>query len=266
MPIHRVQVDLFKRYEPVKFGQLSFVLADPRSPNPTLNQDDIENDLQWTTNPDWLDYAAKMIMKAGKSGERVLVLTLSYRDTVELAARLEAEGLKDRLLEHKKGVSIDTLSGQFAEANGAIMITPSGWEGLDMQGLVTNLVITRIPFMPPNSADVEILRAHLIAKRNAADKIEGILRSKQTNEARRKMAQGVGRALRSPTDVSTVWIADPRFPMPESMSHALHVAVMEAPKRLVQKKMVECIPRRFRNSAYQQAEVMLLTGERCRLR
>ncbi|MEI2422694.1 hypothetical protein V6O07_20620, partial [Arthrospira platensis SPKY2] len=102
-PLHRAQVDLYRQYEPTLFGRLSFVLADPRIPNPSVRADDFINDKRWSTNPEWLDYAAHMIRQAWFSGERVLVLTLSYGDTEALAARLRQAELERCLVVHSEG-------------------------------------------------------------------------------------------------------------------------------------------------------------------
>lgn len=263
-PLHRMQVDLFRRYEPTQFGTLSFVLADPRVPNPSMREDDFVNDRKWSTNPEWLDYVAHMIQHAWGSGDRVLVLTLSHNDTDALAKRLKQSEAADYLIVHAAGESLSGLRARFVASDRAVMITASGWEGLDMPGLVKNLVITRIPFSPPGTAESEILRAHLFAKGMSSEKIETILRAQMVNSARRKMAQGVGRAIRSRSDVGTIWIADPRFPMPEGIAGSLDPVIMKSPTRNVQHKMIECIPARFRDEAFSQAQLLLADGGLCR--
>lgn len=263
-PLHRVQVDLYRRFEPTQFGELSFVLPDPRIPNPTMKEDDFENDRRWSTNPEWLDYTTQMTLKAWGSGDRVLVLTLSHSDTQALAERLKQTEAAEFLVVQNAGESLSGLRSRFIDLDRAVLITASGWEGLDMPGLVKNLVITRIPFAPPGNAESEILRAHLFAKGISPDRIDAILRAQMMNAARRKMAQGIGRAIRSKTDTSTVWIADPRFPLPDSISGSIDPIVLDAPRRNIQHLMLECIPARFRDEAFDQAQLLLTDGALCR--
>ncbi len=70
-----------------------------------------------------------------------------------------------------------------------------------------------------------------------------------------KLTQGIGRALRRPEDRATVWLLDPRFPLPQSAlkigsgiynTHGL-------------RRLVSAIPERFTRgpfSPYEQAECM----------
>ena len=66
----------------------------------------------------------------------------------------------------------------------------------------------------------------------------------RTVAARRKLAQGIGRGIRGPIESCTLWILDPRFPLPKSMAWAIGGpgqarAVNNLP-------FINCIPSRFR--------------------
>jgi hypothetical protein len=62
----------------------------------------------------------------------------------------------------------------------------------------------------------------------------------------RKLRQGIGRALRWSTDRTTLWILDPRFPIPDSMvkNRKLRLHQGQAEKHL---DLFGCIPYRFRS-------------------
>jgi ATP-dependent DNA helicase DinG len=68
------------------------------------------------------------------------------------------------LIQHAETDPIQELLTRFSETDGAILLSPSCWEGINLPGLVKNLVITRIPFPPPNHSMAEIIK-NLMAKR-----------------------------------------------------------------------------------------------------
>jgi ATP-dependent DNA helicase DinG len=261
-PLHRVQLDLYAQFAPDRFGSLQFVLADPRVPNPSIHAEDTTatDDRLWRSNTEWLDYAAHVIEQAWTSGSRVLALTLSRADTNAIAERLLARPLAENVLIHREGETLSTLRKRYVGNERAILLTPGGWEGLDMPGMVSNLVITRIPFAPMDGSESEILRAHLFAQGMARDRVEMVVKARITHAARRKLAQGIGRAIRARDDVATVWIADPRFPMPESMSCSLDPIIMEATPRKIQHMMLSCIPERFLDGAFLKAQLCVRDG------
>ena len=86
---------------------------------------------------------------------------------------------------------------------------------------------------------------------------EGILRAEATANARRKLRQGMGRGIRTATDSCTIWVLDPRFPLPPRL-------VGNRRLRLTQGlasnhgALVKVIPERFRtgvNSAFERARI-----------
>lgn len=254
LPIHNVLVDLFKSYQPRKFGEMHFMLADPKAPNPSLRIDGEDGP---KTNPEWLDYCATVIRSAKAAGGRVLVLTLSWADTIGLSARLE--GI-DGLIVHKRGDPLRGVISQYKATEGAVLLSPGAWEGVDLPGQVDQLVITRIPFSPPNRPDHDQERIHLIAKGYEKKKIETILRNKDVIATRRKLEQGVGRGIRAASDKVTLWFADPRFPQPEGWSEVFDPILMAAPVRHNLVSLRSCIAQRFVDQSYQEAKLCLLDG------
>lgn len=254
-PIHNVQLDLLQVYQPHKFGEMKFVLADPRAENPSIRGDvDIDGS---RTEPKWLEYCATMIRSAKAAGGRVLVLTLSWSDTIGLAALLEG---MDGLLVHKRGEPIRGVIWQYEACDGSVLISPGAWEGVDLPGMVDNLVVTRIPFSPPDRPDHDLMRIHLISKGFERKKIDGILKNKDVIGTRRKLEQGFGRGIRATTDKVTVWVADPRFPYPEAWAGTFDPIMLAAPARSSLVSLRSCIARRFVDTAYPEAKLCLLDG------
>jgi ATP-dependent DNA helicase DinG len=252
--VHNVTVDLFACFEPSKFGQMKFVLASPGAPLPSFRN---ETDETWDTNSEWLDYAAAMVRAAHASGGRTLVLTLSWRDTMEIARRLT--GL-DSLIVQQRGQTLREVVGVYVGNDRSVLLTPSGWEGLDLPGLIQNLVITRIPFVPSDTS-LDVHRTiHFEHLGFAREKITSILHNERESTTRRKLAQGLGRGLRKPDDAVTVWIGDPRFPLPVSFADSLDPVLLDMPTRRTRISMRFCIPQRFRETTYTQSRLFLLDG------
>ncbi len=224
---------------------MSFVLADPRVEAPTLREELNDEEAGFTSNPAWLGYCANMIRAAHATGQRCLVLTLSHKDTAELGARLaDLPGL----IVHKPQQSLHTCLEDYKNCAHALLISPAAWDGVDLPGMVNHLVITRIPFAPPDRAADEMLRAHMRQKKYSPEKIKATIHGMRMANACRKMAQGLGRGLRSKDDVVTVWIADSRFPRPDSMSDSLDPVLMEALPHRVYAGMASLHPQPIRGN------------------
>jgi len=215
-PTYRVQKDLLQSFEPISFGKLAFVLPDSSVNSPTrrIEEDGEDDGKEYCTDPDWLRYCASMIATAarqtGRSQHapgRTLVLTTSYADTESLADLLAGT---PGLVVHKKGKPLSAHLPDFKSQDGAILITPGAWEGLDMPGLIKNLVIARMPFPRPNS--IESQMRELQFRRAGRGDHRNVARIESLSTVVRRLKQGLGRAIRSHGDEATVWIADPRFP------------------------------------------------------
>ena len=134
-----------------------------------------------------------------------------------------------------------------------VLVTPCAWAGTDLPGLLGHVVIVRIPFPPPNAGRTELLRRLLRAKGYDGN-AEGILRARDRRDTLRRLAQGLGRGIRTPDDHVEVWIADPRFPLPDTLTRN--------PRRLLgqwlaarNRDLSGAIPRRFVH-AYESANVI----------
>ena len=273
-PVHNCLTDLYGMFQPKKFGAMSFVLAGPDAPAPRIKaplvlttpsevevtlDDLLDSDSPTIANPAWVEYTAKMIAHAQSSGGRTLVLVPSWRDTNAITEQLQLLGVTD-LIVHQRGVGLRSYIGAYRDNPKAILLSPAAWEGVDLPGLVQNLVITRIPFLPPDSVSSNRQRVVLAAAGLESSVIRAILRKTLTNSAQRKFEQGLGRGLRAASDCVTVYIADKRFPAPMEYMACLHSALLSRPAfSQTHKEFNHCIPTRFRNSTYPQAKLYLGT-------
>lgn len=255
-PIHNTTADLYRVFDaPSDFGEMFFVLPAPDAPLPTGKVSE-DQDYVTESNPEWLAYTAAMIREAASSGGKTLVLTLSHADTQKLGQSLE--GIPG-LIVAKPGDSMSTLKQQYIEQENALMISPGAWEGLDLPGDVQNLVITRMPFGSLNGFRLSLKEALLRHQGYSEDKIEGIKFAELNAEARRRFVQGLGRGIRQRDDRVEVWIADPRFPYPESFSSSLDDVLMVRRQRVLS-TFAGCIPERFEES-FNTSRLFLINGK-----
>ena len=218
--------------QPRRYGaKWTFRFADRAAPAPIRRVDGAP-----VSDPGHLDYVALAIEAARRSG-RVLVLCTSYRLAGELAPRV-----RDAIA-HAQGERLASRLDAFRADPNAVLLTPAAWTGLSLPGLVEHVVVPRIPFRPPSVED-EARRRFLAELGLAPAGIERLLARDRAAAAKRTLAQGIGRGIRGPRERCTVWLLDPRFPLPKSMTRAIggpgqglaadHLALMYA------------IPARFR--------------------
>ena len=218
--------------QPARYGEMDFRFADRSVPAPIRHVDGAP-----VSDPGHLDYVAQAIDAARRSG-RVLVLCTSYRLAGELAARG-----RDAIV-HAHGTRLASRLDAFRTDPNAVLLTPAAWTGLSLTGLVDHVVIPRIPFRPPSVED-EARRRFLAELGFAPSSIESLIARDRAGAARRTLAQGIGRGIRGPREHCTVWLLDPRFPLPKSMTRVIggpdqglaagHLA------------FIHCIPARFRS-------------------
>jgi ATP-dependent DNA helicase DinG len=229
-----------RTFEPSRFGTLRFVLADRAAPVPNRAEEAAAHDA----------YVADAIRTARDQGGRILVLTTSYDAAQRLAA------LAPGAVAQERGQKLAGYLDAFKATPGAIFITPAGWEGVDLPGVIDHLVIARLPFGAPDEA----LDAALIAAANArgvgADAVRGRRIQTAKADARRRLRQGIGRAIRQADDSATVWILDPRFPVSQTaMRSTIRTGITQGPAR-DHLAMAFAIPNRFglgAGSAYAKA-------------
>lgn len=249
----RPELDLWASFEPEKFGQVRFVVADPSVPAPVQGIDDFEKAV---LDESWTQYAVAMIRKAKQTGGRTLVLCNSYHDTNVLAQMLVDAG--EKVIQQLRGQSTKDLEPAFLEDPAAIWLSPTAWEGLNLPGAIQNLVVTRLPFGSVDVTTRAILTAYGRYTEQAAQKI---VIGKMMNATKRKLKQGIGRPIRSKTDRAVIWIADPRFPMAaESQIPLRHPGKIEYSQIQRYPAMHSVLPKRFM-PALERASVLLKSGE-----
>ena len=232
-------------HEPVRadmydFGAMTFALADRDVPPPFMEDR--------TRDPAFDDYAAHVVRRAMTEGGRALVLVPSFADVEEMALRIPD------VIAHRRGeklaAHLDTLK---ASRNG-VLTTPAAWAGTDLPGLLGHIVIVRIPFPPPNAGRSALLRRLLQTKGYDDGNADGILFTRNRRDAIRRLAQGLGRGIRTPDDRVKVWIADPRFPLPDTLTRDPRRWLSQG-RAARNRDLSGAIPRRFTPS-YESAEIV----------
>jgi len=209
------------RIEPKRHGTLSIILAERSLSTP--KQDDPLRD-------EWLSYVARGIAAAHEEGGEVLVLTTNYADTGAIGEQLADLGVP--FLAQSRGQRLADLL--LRRPAGTVFITPAGWEGLDSPGGWQHLIVPRIPYPPVGQA--------------AKEDEFSFLNSQEV--AMRRLRQALGRALRNPNDAATLWILDPRFPVPAEMMRGGQATQQKATGHLA---LAQAIPERFRRSGIRRS-------------
>ena len=220
--------------QPGRYGRMGFRFADRSVPDPLRRNAD--DDDRPVADPRHLRYVADAVEEARKNG-RVLVLCTSYELADELGARISSA------IVHTRGVRLGAFLDAFRAAPDGVLLTPAAWTGVSLPGMVDHVVIPRLPFRPPSVED-EAKRGFLSRLGLAPAHVEGLIAGDRNAAVRRKLAQGIGRGIRGPDESCTLWILDPRFPLPKSMARAIGGpgqgrAVHNLP-------FINCIPPRFR--------------------
>jgi ATP-dependent DNA helicase DinG len=209
-----VLTDLATSIQPRAFGRLRVRFADPNAPVPRV-------DSHGRVDAEATSYAAAVILAAMEDSRarngRTLVLVPSYADVERLEPMLAGVRL------HRPGESLQRVLDEYRATPGCCLVTPGAWVGADLPGMVQNLVIPRIPFPPRDEGEdhiVEVLSLTL-----------------------RKLAQGIGRAIRTHDDDAILWFADPRMPIPDSITEETGLL----PSPLGNASLLGAIPKRFRD-------------------
>ena len=218
--------------QPRRYGEMAFRFADRAVPAPIRLVDGTP-----VSDPVHLDYVATAIEEARTSG-RVLVLCTSYALAEALGARVREP------IVHARGARLASRLAAFRADAQAVLLTPAAWSGVSLPGLVEHLVIPRVPFRPPSVED-EARRRFLESLGLAPSSVERLLARDRAAGVRRTLAQGIGRGLRSPDERCTLWLLDPRFPLPRSSTGAIGGPGqgLAAPHL----ELMFCVPARFRS-------------------
>ena len=217
--------------EPRRYGTVHFRFADRAVPGPFQREREPP-----AAHPAHLDYVASAIDEARKTG-RVLVLCTSYRLADELASRVRTPTV------HVHGTRLASCLESFRAEPDAALLTPAAWTGVSLPGLVDHLVIPRIPFRPDEVRD-EARRDFLTSLGFPTRAAMRLSARERSADAARTLAQGIGRGIRRPDDRCTVWLLDPRFPLPASMARA--IAGPGQGQAVHHLELIHCIPKRFR--------------------
>lgn len=227
------------RAEPENFGSIAFLLADRTVP-PPFGEDGKRE-------PAFDDYAAGMVRAAAAEGGRVLVLAPSFADVEETVRRVP------EAFAHRRGDSLSACLHRFRSNPNGVLVTPAAWAGTDLPGLLDHVVILRVPFPPPEAARTELLGRLLRSRGYGGANAEDILRRANYREALRRLAQGFGRGVRAPDDRVKVWVADPRFPLPDTL--VLNPRLLTGQGRAERhRELKHAIPPRF-EEAWGEAEI-----------
>ena len=251
---HNYRSEISGRFSPENFGELKFHLTRPDGPTPSIANTTAEQ--PYERNPAWIDHCVATLKLIGDTNERTLVLTTSYADVEALSERLRPH-LGDRIVEHERGSKLRDGIEKFRAAKNAIWITPSAWEGIDLPGLIKHLVITKLPLATLDSSLANVQFDVFLSWGLTPDAARSRVLGRIMSDAKRKMKQGIGRAIRAPYDSADIWILDPRFPVPSILAEDPRNQLATAHSGF--RSFSSCIPIRFRSgffSAYDAAELI----------
>ncbi len=230
------------------FGAMDIVLTHRAVPNPT--------GVDRKPDPLWLDHCANMVEAAHKRGGRTLVLASSFERVGLIASRLRLKGVD--VIEQEPGDRLGAMLDLYRAKTDAVLLSPSAWAGVNLPGLIQNLVITSIPYLALDTVNFQMLRHYLTmdARQPLSEReAEAVLRGMSQRHAAKKLRQGIGRLIRTASDKGTLWIADPRFPHPTRKVDFAAAPVSSQGFGA----FAYCIPERFRTHglrpAYSRAKV-----------
>ena len=217
--------------EPRRYGTMHFRFADRTVPGPFHRDREPP-----AAHPAHLDYVARAIEAARNTG-RVLVLCTSHVLVDELAKRVRTP------IVHTRGTRLASCLEPFRAKPDAALLTPAAWTGVSLPGIVDHLVIPRVPFRPDDVRDEA--RRDFLTSLGLPPRAAMRLNARDRNaDAARRIAQGIGRGIRGPGDRCTVWLLDPRFPLPASLARA--IGGPGQGQALHHLELIHCIPKRFR--------------------
>jgi Rad3-related DNA helicase len=193
-------------FSPRQFGTMSFKIIPETTSHPVKDGE---------VNPEWREDASSWLVREGlmKDTSRPLVLAKSYADTRYFAEKLGLTG-------QEQGQSLSGYLERFRSGEIRGLVTPAGWVGVDLPGLITDVVILRLPYAAVDDFKTELLG------RTDFPAIKA--------EMQRKLKQGLGRGIRKEDDRVTVWFTDPRIhdlrngilaAIPERFSNAFLLAL-----------------------------------------
>jgi ATP-dependent DNA helicase DinG len=137
---------------------------------------------------------------------RTLVLFSSYRDLEQILDNIGGalEALPYPLLVQRPGEPTADLCDEFRAVRESVLLgVDTFWYGVDFKGdTLTQVIITRIPYPPPNDP-IQTARKHLLPARDFWERYR--------YDTNIKMKQGIGRLIRCETDRGKVVVLDSRY-------------------------------------------------------
>lgn len=188
------------------YGRISLTLSPNSALSPLIKYDN-----GFDYRPDFIERVVRFTKNAlalpclADCGKRTLIVCNSFRESVYISDKLRDEGID--VIEHRSNTRLVNSLPAFRSNANAVLVTPSGWEGLDER--IANLIICRIPFVPFDNVMEEKIR-YLCTKNFTVHAARSVVSRQLLFETERKMAQGIGRLIRRQDDVGRLFIADPR--------------------------------------------------------
>lgn len=190
--------------------RLSIHLAARETPAPFADASD--ELLQRAPQTGFYDAAARMIQAARAGGGRSWVRCADFGDVEQLAPRLGP-----RAILHGRGEDLGPLLARFAAEADGVLVTPAGWAGLPMAAEIANRVILRLPISRRDHVRDELLRRALERQGRTSQDIATLLEKPVRAELMWRIAQTLDIGEGDGVDQRSLWIADPRFPLPAGM-------------------------------------------------
>lgn len=128
--------------------------------------------------------------------ERGIILTPSFVINERIADHLRAEHPQYTFIVHTKGTKLERVLSEFKFVDGpCVLITPSGYEGMDLSGDLSRFqILVKAPFASLGDARIKHISTFY-------PKIYSILTIM-------KLVQGAGRSVRSPDDWAITYMLD----------------------------------------------------------
>lgn len=204
-----------------------------------LTQDDPEHPHRWRLTEAHALTVLDVVAARHALNQRVLVVTQSKRDCARLGQELAQ---KQRFSTMRADVILDAPGADFkqqrqayAENPRAIWISWRTGQGIDLPGLVNNLVIPRLPYgPPPNPMDVALLANWYATNLPPSNKNSPLQAAKNTlfaqaqHRALKKFSQILGRGIRKHDDYCKVFVLDTRFPRPKRIESSIKPSIRRA--------------------------------------
>ena len=272
-------------FAPKRFGAVRIVFPHPELPPVYVDaapsdegddetQPDFERDQDRVLNPEWARMGAVAIARAReRTPGRILVLCNSFPATALQAQAAREAGIEGVIERTAANTQAACIAAWVANPNG-VFFTPSGWEGLDisqqvgpdgkrLRNGIQHVIVTQLPFAPPDGAMSQAYARHLMRRGISPLKASHIVFGKARDHALIKLLQGFGRGIRHPDDDFTFWVLDPRFPRSERLRKAFPASIVRE-----RGEFMYAIPRRFRDSvdgdsAWERGSVLMPDGRVC---